>query len=78
MVVRLGWAGPLLAVEVSSVFGRRAGPRAPGTGAGLVGMRERVVLLGGAIEAGPVRTGDGPMIWRVRAELPVAEGNVKA
>lgn len=78
VVVRLGWAGPLLAVEVSSVFGDRAGPRAPGSGAGLVGMRERVVLLGGAIEAGPVRTGDGPMIWRVRAELPVAEGNVRA
>ncbi|MFF2405889.1 sensor histidine kinase [Streptomyces sp. NPDC058092] len=78
VVVRLGWAGPLLAVEVSSVFGDRAGPRAPGSGAGLVGMRERVALLGGAIEAGSVRTGDGTRIWRVRAELPVAEGSVRA
>lgn len=66
--------GQLLTVEVSSVFGDRPGPRAPGSGAGLVGMRERVALLGGTIEAGPSTTGDGTKIWRVRAELPVEEG----
>ncbi|MFI9035126.1 sensor histidine kinase [Streptomyces sp. NPDC053726] len=78
VVVRLGRAGQLLTVEVSSVFGDRPGPRAPGSGAGLVGMRERVALLGGEIEAGAVSTGSGTEIWRVRAELPVEEGTVRA
>lgn len=74
VTVRIGQVGQLLTVEVSSVFGDRPGPRAPGSGAGLVGMRERVALLGGTIGAGPSTTGDGTKIWRVRAELPVEEG----
>ncbi|OSC66862.1 two-component sensor histidine kinase, partial [Streptomyces sp. BF-3] len=37
VVVRLGQAGELLTVEVTSAFGSRAGPTAPGSGAGLVG-----------------------------------------
>lgn len=40
-------------------------PAAPGAGAGLIGMRERVALLGGRLEAGR----DGKL-WRVHAELP--------
>ncbi|MFE6923443.1 sensor histidine kinase [Nocardia sp. NPDC057663] len=39
----------------------------PGTGMGLVGMRERVAVLGGTLSAG--RTEDGR--WRVRATLPL-------
>ncbi|MFF8915138.1 sensor histidine kinase [Streptomyces sp. NPDC015032] len=78
VLVRLGRAGPLLTVEISSAFGDRPGPRAPGSGAGLVGMRERVALLGGTIEAGPVGSGGGTEFWRVRAELPVDEGSVRA
>ncbi|WP_327239778.1 histidine kinase [Streptomyces sp. NBC_01318] len=77
VVVRLGRAGPLLTVEVTSVFGDRPGPRAPGSGAGLVGMTERVALLGGEFEAGPVTTGGEAKIWRVRAELPVEERTVQ-
>ena len=60
-----------LAVAVTSPYGDRPGPRAPGSGAGLIGMRERVALLGGSSTAGP-RTGRG-QAWRVRAALPVAD-----
>ncbi|MGW6427088.1 sensor histidine kinase [Nocardia sp. NPDC055053] len=42
-------------------------PDIPGTGMGLVGMRERVAVLGGTLSAG--RTGDGR--WRVKATLPL-------
>lgn len=65
-------AGHALTIEVTSPFGRPAGPRAPGSGAGLVGMRERVALLGGEFEAGPADRA-GHRTWRVRAVLPVAE-----
>jgi len=41
-------------------------PAAPAeAGHGLVGMRERVEVLGGTLEAGPFGTG-----WRVRTGLP--------
>ncbi|MFG2870239.1 sensor histidine kinase [Streptomyces sp. NPDC048338] len=62
-----------LTVRVDSPFGDRPGPRAPGSGSGLIGMRERVALLGGSFEAGPVPHGDGAKIWQVRAELPAEE-----
>ncbi len=39
----------------------------PGTGMGLVGMRERVAVLGGTLHAG--RLDDGR--WQVRADLPL-------
>ncbi|UGY93665.1 sensor histidine kinase [Streptomyces gobiensis] len=59
-----------LTVRVMSPLGVRPGPRAPGSGAGLIGMRERVELLGGEFEAGPH---DGS--WLVRAVLPLEEGS---
>ncbi|MET9345328.1 sensor histidine kinase [Streptomyces termitum] len=69
--VALARAGGALTVEVTSPYGERPGPRAPGSGAGLVGMRERVALLGGSLEAGRAADGGPGAVWRVRAELPV-------
>lgn len=57
-------------VRVNSAYGDRDGPRAPGSGAGLVGMRERVALIGGTFRAGP-EDRDGDKVWRVAAVLPL-------
>ncbi len=73
VTVWLGLADEVLTVEVTSVSGSRPGPTAPGSGAGLVGMRERVALLGGTFAAGAEQDGGGTTLWRVRAELPVRE-----
>ncbi|MET9991471.1 histidine kinase [Streptomyces mutabilis] len=66
----------VLHVRVTSPYGGRDRPRAPGSGAGLVGMRERAALLHGTFEAGPVAGPDptGGKIWAVRAALPLTEG----
>ncbi|MEU6760934.1 histidine kinase [Streptomyces sp. NPDC046853] len=65
-----------LEVRVTSPYGSPSGPRAPGSGAGLVGMRERTELLGGTFESGPessAESGDGDdrKVWSVHATLPV-------
>ncbi|GGT35940.1 sensor histidine kinase [Streptomyces chromofuscus] len=62
-----------LDITVTSPYGEREGPRAPGSGAGLVGMRERAALLDGGFEAGPEDSPEGK-VWVVRATLPMVEG----
>lgn len=65
----------VLRVRVTSPYGGRDTPRAPGSGAGLVGMRERAALLHGTFAAGPVAD-PGPAggeTWAVRAALPLTE-----
>ncbi|MFI9259932.1 sensor histidine kinase [Streptomyces sioyaensis] len=61
-----------LTVAVRSPFAARPRPRAPGSGTGLIGMRERTALLGGEFRAGPAEGPDG-RVWLVRAALPAEE-----
>jgi signal transduction histidine kinase len=69
VTVALGRPDGLLDLRVTSPYGHRDGPRAPGSGAGLAGMRERAALLGGTFRAGPQGA-----LWVVHATLPVPEG----
>ncbi|MFI5802174.1 sensor histidine kinase [Streptomyces sp. NPDC051561] len=76
VTVVLAHTGDTLTVAVSSPYegeADRPGPRAPGSGAGLVGMEERVALLDGELTAGPASAEDGAKIWQVRAQLPAED-----
>ncbi|MFI1417280.1 sensor histidine kinase [Streptomyces sp. NPDC020731] len=79
VTVRLRHLDGGLDIRVSSPYGGRGTPRAPGSGAGLVGMRERAALLDGTFEAAPENGPEG-RLWVVRASLPVtdiAQGEMK-
>ena len=67
--VRVAVAPDVLTVSVSD-DGNGAGQVRSGTeGFGLVGIRERVALAGGSMDAGPLATGRG---FRVSARVPLA------
>ncbi|MEV4417658.1 histidine kinase [Catellatospora sp. NPDC049609] len=57
--------GDQVVFELADSGGRTAAAGAGGGGYGLVGLRERVEVLGGVLHAGP--TGDG---WLLRARIP--------
>jgi signal transduction histidine kinase len=73
VAVRVEQDATALCVTVTSPYDQRARARAPGSGAGLIGMRERVELLDGAFAAGVADGPGGAEVWRVRAQLPVPE-----
>jgi signal transduction histidine kinase len=64
-----GARGEGVTVRVTNVRPVAAGSLLPGAGAGLVGLRERVQLVGGRLWTGPTTEGG----WRVEAWLPWAD-----
>ncbi|MER7769320.1 histidine kinase [Kitasatospora sp. NPDC096140] len=68
--LRLEFGPQDLRIAVDSPYRGEPGRELPGARAGLVGMAERVGLLGGSFEAGPK---DG--YWSVRAVLPHTQGS---
>jgi signal transduction histidine kinase len=68
--VRIGYEASALVIEVNDDGGRRPGKVAvaSGGGNGIVGMRERVAVLGGDFAAGPRPRGG----WVISARFPLA------
>lgn len=64
----LGYQHEFVRVTISDFGAVEAPEPSPGTGMGLVGMRERANLLGGSLQAGP--TGPPRNGWTVRLEVP--------
>jgi signal transduction histidine kinase len=64
--VRIEYRVHDLIIDVANVA-RDSRPSDGGSGRGLIGLRERVAIYGGSLEAGP-RPGGG---WRVRATIPL-------
>ncbi|MEU0372101.1 sensor histidine kinase [Streptomyces sp. NPDC006283] len=67
--IELAHSGPGLRVRVTNTAPRTAAPPSPGTGHGLLGMRERAAMLGGDLATGP--TPDGG--YEVTALLPTEQ-----
>jgi signal transduction histidine kinase len=75
VAVRVVAEGSEVLVEVvNSPSGSIPAPRTPAdrSGFGLVGMRERVRMLGGRLDAGPTDGGGFALTARLPLELPVA------
>ncbi len=67
-IVRLRARSQSVELEISDT-GTGSDRSLPGTGTGLIGMKERVAALGGTLEAGPKPRGG----FLVRAEIPTGE-----
>ncbi|MBB2912463.1 signal transduction histidine kinase [Streptosporangium becharense] len=62
-------AGDAVTVTVDNAPGSGAPADLPGSGSGLVGLAERVRLVGGALSSGPLSPSEGGG-WRLRAVVP--------
>jgi signal transduction histidine kinase len=65
--VTIEFGGDHVRVEVTDTGGRPGASAASGTGRGLVGLRERLAVYGGTLQAGPRLSGG----YRVHARIPV-------
>ncbi|MFE2147513.1 sensor histidine kinase [Streptomyces sp. NPDC059456] len=68
--VRLASDGDSTVLSVRNRPATRPVTAAPGSGMGLIGMRERIALLGGTITTGPLTTGPDQGGWQVEAVIP--------
>jgi signal transduction histidine kinase len=65
--VAIACAGDWLEIEVTDTGGARKARKAlPRSGCGLIGLRERLAVYGGTLDAGPLPGGG----YRIRARLP--------
>lgn len=64
--VTIGCADDWLEIDVTDTGGVREGPPVDGNGRGLIGLRERLVVYGGELTAGPTLAGG----YRIAARVP--------
>jgi len=74
--VRIGFRDSELLIEVADNGPGAPGPPAQGSasGRGLLGLRERIAIYHGSLEAGPLPGGG----WRVHATIPLAPADAPA
>jgi len=75
--VRIAYRDDDLLIEVTDDGAALTAPKSGderGSGRGLLGLRERIAIYGGSLEAGPRPRGG----WRVRATIPLAAVDVPA
>ncbi|MFD4346885.1 sensor histidine kinase [Streptomyces coelicoflavus] len=68
--VELTFTASSITLRIRNRPATRAVTPGVGSGMGLIGMRERVALLGGSVSAGPVTEGQDQGGWQVEAVIP--------